>query len=351
MAKEAISMTRLVGLLVTGLVLILGISPSWGEPPNPTGSDANGNTAGGTNALLNVTTGTVNTGFGSSALFFNTTGNNNSACGANALEQNITGSRNTASGSGALASNTTANNNTASGTVALANNTTGGSNTASGTFALAQNTTGSFNTASGTSALVDNTTGSKNTALGFNALGLSTGNQNIAVGHAAGLALTSGKKNIYLGHPGVETESKTMRLGSLQTRTFIAGVAGTGVSGSVVEVDANGQLGVTLSSARYKRDIAGMGTRSGGLLQLRPVTFAYRDDKQAVTHFGLVAEEVATVYPELVTRTTTGEVQTVRYQELIPMLVNELQRQQRELAELRERVQQLSRGVGGESLP
>jgi len=119
----------------------------------------------------------------------------------------------------------------------------------------------------------------------------------------------------------------------------------------VVEIDANGQLGVTLSSARYKRDIAAMGARSEGVLQLRPVTFAYRDDKQAVTHFGLVAEEVAAVYPELVTRTLTGEVRTVRYQELIPMLVNELQRQhrvverqERELTELRDLVRQLARG-------
>jgi len=341
-------MNRLTGLVIAGLMLMLGVAQSWGGPPNPTDSDANGNTAGGSGALLNVTTGTVNTGFGSSALFFNTTGNNNSACGANALEQNITGSRNTASGSGALASNTTANNNTASGTVALANNTTGGSNTASGTFALAQNTTGSFNTANGASALVDNTTGSKNTALGFNALGLSTGNQNIAVGHAAGLALTSGNKNIYLGHPGLQSESKTMRLGNAQTRAFITGVATATILGTPVEITAEGQLGIAPSSARYKRDIETMGSRSEGVLQLRPVTFAYRDDKQAVTHFGLVAEEVATVYPDLVTRTTTGEVQTVRYQELIPMLVNELQRQhaaverqERELAELRHTVERL----------
>jgi hypothetical protein len=145
-----------------------------------------------------------------------------------------------------------------------------------------------------------------------------------------------------------------MRLGSTQTHTFIAGVATTGVNGgAVVVIDANGQLGVTLSSARYKRDIAAMGTRSEGVFQLRPVTFAYRDDAQGVTHFGLVAEEVAAVYPDLVTRTAgTGEPQTVRYQELIPMLVNELQRQQhvtehlqRELAELRSLVGQMRGGV------
>jgi Chaperone of endosialidase len=110
-----------------------------------------------------------------------------------------------------------------------------------------------------------------------------------------------------------------------------------------------GQLGIPLSSARYKQDIAPMG--SEGVLNLRPVTFAYREDAQHVKHYGLIAEEVAAVYPELVTHTTTGEVQTVKYQELIPMLVNELQRQrsefqqalksqQQELAELRALVEQ-----------
>ena len=78
----------------------------------------------------------------------------------------------------------------------------------------------------------------------------------------------------------------------------------------------------------YKRDIAPMGTSSEKVLDLRPVTFAYKEDAQHVTHYGLVAEEVAAVYPELVTHTATGEVQAVRYQELIPMLLNELQRQQ-----------------------
>jgi Chaperone of endosialidase len=113
-------------------------------------------------------------------------------------------------------------------------------------------------------------------------------------------------------------------------------------------------LGVTPSSARYKHNIAAMGTRSDGVLQLRPETFAYRDDAQGVVHYGLIAEEVAAVYPELVTHTAAGEVQAVRYQELIPMLVNELQRQQRqsesqqrELDELRGLVRAL---IGGKAL-
>ena len=92
------------------------------------------------------------------------------------------------------------------------------------------------------------------------------------------------------------------------------------VSGPAVVVDANGQLGIALSSARYKKDITPMGSRSEKVLDLRPVTFAYKDDARAITHYGLIAEEVATVYPDLVTRTASGEVQTVKYQELIPMI-------------------------------
>jgi hypothetical protein len=114
----------------------------------------------------------------------------------------------------------------------------------------------------------------------------------------------------------------------------MAGINNAGVSGTAVVIDANGRLGVTLSSARYKRDIETMANRSEGLLKLRPVTFSYKDDTAAAPHYGLIAEEVATVYPELVTRTATGDVQTVKYHELIPMLLNELQRLQKEVAGL-----------------
>jgi endosialidase-like protein len=163
----------------------------------------------------------------------------------------------------------------------------------------------------------------------------STGNKNIALGFKAGTTLVHGNNNIYIGNPGNGDESKTMRLGSGQTQTFIAGINTATVSGATVEIDANGQLGLAPSSARYKRDIAAMGSRSENVLQLRPVTFAYKEDAQGMKHYGLIAEEVAAIYPELVTHTATGEVQAVRYQELIPMLLNELQRQRQELAELR----------------
>jgi hypothetical protein len=157
----------------------------------------------------------------------------------------------------------------------------------------------------------------------------STGNKNIGIGFNAGVSLNKGNNNIYLDNVGGGDESQTMRLGDTQARTFIAGIVTANVKGATVEINANGQLGIKNSSARYKRDIASMGTRSEKVLDLHPVTFAYKDDAQGVTRYGLIAEEVAAVYPELVTHTATGE----------------LQRQQRELTELRDLVGRL-RGAG-----
>jgi endosialidase-like protein len=374
-------MTRTIPFVAL-LVWLSSITPSWSSPPNPTDSDANFNTAGGTGALDAVTTGESNTAFGyhglqshttgdsntavgSQALASNTSGSFNTACGrgalrsntnggdntatganalfsnvggslntaagVSALHDNTTGNRNTATGFAALSSNTTASDNTATGTSALGDNTSGGNNTASGSGALSLNTTGSFNTASGAHALSSNITGIKNTAVGYQALADSTGSRNIAIGYQAGADLATGNNNIYIGHAGAANESLTMRLGSNQTRSFIAGIAGTNVNGTTVMIDGNGQLGVMLSSARYKRDITSLGTRSAGVLQLRPVSFAYREDAPGVVRYGLIAEEVVSVYPEMVTYTATGEVQSVRYQDLIPLLLNELQRQRRHL--------------------
>jgi hypothetical protein len=346
-------MTRIAGLVITGVVLMLSVTQGWGGPPNPTASDLNANTAGGTGALEDIGAQALfNTAFGAAALQSDTTGSANTASGALALQNNTIGGRNTASGVTALNHNTAGNDNTASGVDALFSNSTGNSNTASGVSALATNSTGNSNTASGVDALGSNATGFQNTAFGSSALSQSTGNKNIAVGFEAGFALTSGSKNIYLGHPGAASESNTMRLGNTQKKTYIAGVATAAVTGAQVLIDATGRLGVPLSSARYKRDIETMGARSEGVLKLRPVTFVYKQDGQGVRQYGLIAEEVATVYPELVTHTATGEVQAVRYQELIPMLVNELQRQQhvtehlqRELAELRSLVGQMRGGI------
>jgi hypothetical protein len=350
-------MNRVAGLVLAGLVLLLDVTLTWPQSWNPTASDPQGNTAGGTNALPTVTTGEWNTAFGESALYLNTAGSYNTAGGYTALYLNTEGSFNTATGYAALYANTEGNHNTATGYAALVHNTTGHDNTAtgvnalrsndtgdwntaSGYQALLSNTTGSWNTASGLQALADNTDGAGNTALGRQALQHSTGSQNIAVGHKAGEKLTRGSTNIYLGHPGVDHESKTMRLGSAQTRTFLAGVTTAAVTGTNVLIDANGQLGVPLSSARYKRDIEPLGAHSAGVLQLRPVSFVYTHDVQGERQYGLIAEEVAAVYPELVTHTPEGELQAVRYQELIPLLVNELQRQRHEFQQALERQQQ-----------
>src|SRR5262249_9602709 len=131
-------------------------------------------------------------------------------------------------------------------------------------------------------------------------------------------------------------ESTTMRLGDIevQTRTFIAGIAGVTVSNSglVLINTSTGQLGTMPSSLRYKRDIQPMGAHSHKLLQLRPVIFRYTQDAQGERQYGLIAEEVAKVYPELVTRNAQGQVEAIRYQELTPMLLNEVQRQQQQLA-------------------
>jgi Chaperone of endosialidase len=357
------SIIRLVAL-VAGLTLLMHVTPSWGQPTcqfpgcNPTVSDAHGNTAGGTNALANVdetsvTGGRDNTAFGGSALTTTTTGNSNTAVGVSALRDNITGDFNTAAGAFALQNNTIGTFNTASGVNALGANGPGSGNTANGVDALGLNVDGEDNTAIGVAVLLSNTGGIRNTAIGRNALFFSTGNKNIALGYNAGVTLTTGNHNIYVAHPGAGAESQTIRVGLGQSRTFIAGISTTNMAaGELVSIDpATGQLGVAvLSSAHYKDDIAPMGTRSEGVHQLRPVTFSYKDDAKATMRYGLVAEEVAAVYPQLVTYAPTGEVRTVKYQELIPMLLNELQRQhhvlqsqQQELAELRALVGQ-SRG-------
>ena len=165
--------------------------------------------------------------------------------------------------------------------------------------------------------------------MGYQALfSNSTGSHNLALGLSAGYYLVGGDYNIYLGNYGVSSESNTMRLGQNITRTFIEGIAGVPVSGSQVLVNSNGQLGILASSARYKRDIQTMGERSQGLLRLRPVTFRYKHDPYGERQYGLIAEEVAKVYPELVTKGADGKVESVQYHELIPMLLNQVQHQQ-----------------------
>src|SRR6266540_3548166 len=305
------------------------------------------NTANGASALFSNTTGFANTATGITALALNTTGGFNTATGAGALNLNTTGGSNTASGYFALFSNTTGFSNTATGVQALFNNTIGGDNTATGFGALDSNTTGNNNTAIGFSALNSNTTGNNNTAIGIDALfNNTTGSTNIALGFLAGVNLTTGSNNIYIGTSGGSSgESAKIRIGTqgTQTATFIAGISGVTVPGGVgVIVGTNGKLGTTTSSARYKDNIEPMDKASEVIHSLQPVTFRYKHelDPAASPQFGLVAEEVAKVHPDLVARDEEGKPYTVRYEAVNAMLLNEFLKEHRRIDEQARQVQE-----------
>ena len=304
------------------------------------------NTASGADALQDNTSGNLNTASGAFALQDNTTGFNNTAFGANALVENIAGSNNTASGVGALSQNT-ASDNTASGAGALQYNTIGLYNTASGFQALFSNVNGSYNTASGTLALQLNTA-SKNTAFGTYALQTNTsGSSNTALGFLAGTGAPVGNsESIYIGSKGTAGDaSGVIYLGTEGTQTggtYIAGIYGaTASSGTEVYITSSGQLGTVLSSGRFKEQITDMGDSSSKLLQLRPVNFFYKpeyDDGSHLLQYGLIAEEVAKVYPEMVAYGNDGQILTVKYHLLVPMLLNEVQKQAEQNRKLEDRL-------------
>jgi hypothetical protein len=282
------------------------------------------NTAVGFKALVdNDTTGTANTAIGFEALFSNTGGVVNTAVGASALSSNTAGGGNTAVGVVALDHNTTGDGNTATGGSALYVNTTGFGNTAMGSFALYINTVGDFNTATGDDALSNNT----------------TGNNNIALGASAGAALTTGDDNIDIGNAGVAGESSKIRIGKqgTQTATYIAGISEAPlVHGAVaaVGITADGQLGVRPSSVRFKELVKPMDNASEAIFSLQPVTFRYKKDPATLPQFGLVAEEVAKVNPDLIARDKEGKPFTVRYDEINAMLLNEFLKEHRKVQEL-----------------
>jgi hypothetical protein len=330
------------------------------------------NTANGVNALYNNTVGTRNTANGGYALFSNTTGYANTASGAFALWSNTTGFANTAIGGSALSLNTTGVSNTANGYFALYNNATGSGNTASGVWALLSNTIGGGNTASGANALWSNTTGNGNTAIGAGALAFNTtGSANIAIGPSALAVNSTGSSNIAIGggslaHPnadfniaigayagyeitgpnnidiganvlGVAGESNTIRIGNTDiTDTFIGGISGTTVaSGAAVLVDSSGHLGTVTSSKRFKEEIRPMNKTSEAIFSLEPVTFRYKKeiDPARTQQFGLVAEDVEKVNPDLVVRDQNGKVNSVRYEQVNAMLLNEFLKEHRKVRE------------------
>jgi len=336
------------------LIVCIGLLPkAQAVVPAPDGGYPGGNTAEGKNALFSLTTGGFNTAAGFLSLSSNTTGSFNTGIGAGTLLANVggsngEGSQNTATGAGALLSNTTGGFNTANGAFALFSNTTGIQNTATGTGALQSNTAGLDNTANGLNALHQNTTGEKNTANGLSALfSNSTGNQNTAIGYFASLNLTTGGNNVALGFnagSAQTTGTENVYIGANMfgvagenSACYIKSIFGqTTVSGVPVFINSNNKLGTTTSSKRFKEEIKLMDKSSEALFALNPVTFRYKKeiDPTATPQFGLVAEDVEKVNPDLVVRDQEGKPYSVRYDQVNAMLLNEFLKEHRKVQEL-----------------
>ncbi|MBV9506432.1 MAG: tail fiber domain-containing protein [Acidobacteriia bacterium] len=273
---------------------------------------------------------------------------NNFAAGASALTGNSTGTSNTAVGNLALTNNSSGVANTGIGPGALQLNVSGNYNTGVGQAAL-QFSTGSANTGVGSLSLNQEVSGSNNTAIGAGSLeALQTGTGNTGIGFNAGGYLTSGSNNIYIGNLGTAGENGTLRIGTAGTQTslYLAGVTASSLpNGAPLVWDTTtNQVGYTSSSRRYKEDIADMGEVTSGLMQLRPVTFRYRQpstDGSKPVQYGLIAEEVEEIYPDLVAHSADGQVETVKYQVLDSMLLNEVQRQHREIGAQRDQIRGL----------
>jgi hypothetical protein len=306
------------------------------------------NTATGAGALLSNTTGEENTANGAFALFSNTEGLFNTAVGALALQNNTTGFQNTAVGNAALVNNTEGALNTAIGDSVLFANTSGNENTANGDAALGNNTEGTFNTAIGVNALRANVSGDANTALGLSALSSNTsGNNNIALGADAGNQVTTARNVICIGtNVGGANVDNSCFIGNIRDALVAPDAA-------PVLVDSAGKLGTTSgSSRRFKNEIKPMNKTSETILALMPVTFHYKGDKTNAPQFGLIAEEVAQVNPDLVVRDKDGEIYTVRYDAVNAMLLNEflkehkkVQAHQAMITELKSTVAQQQKGM------
>jgi hypothetical protein len=354
--------------------------------PPPHGGYCNFTTAGGTSALFHLNDGLGNTALGWFSLFNNTTASFNTGVGAGTLMGN-NADQNTAVGAGALLTNTEGGNNVAVGSEALFSNTIGGDNTAVGSRALFHNSEtaelldqGNSNSAFGADALSMNDSGSFNTAIGSGALAACKGHvgdtvvgasalanvqkavadllapdNNIALGFFAGSNLTKGAGNIYIGIGGLggaSEEFDKIRIGSdngsSDRATFIAGIreVTTGIADAIpVVIDSAGQLGTPSSSQRFKNEIKPMEKTSASILALKPVTFHYKSDKTSTPQFGLIAEEVAKVNPDLVVRDNNGDIYTVRYDAVNVMLLNEFQKEHRKVEQLEKQIESLTAGL------
>jgi hypothetical protein len=293
-------------ILISLITCFASLRPAEAVDPSPDGEYPRGNTAEGHNALFSLTNGIRNTALGASALFSNKSGDNNTATGFLALNRNTGGKQNTATG-----------------VLALADNEFGNSNTATGMQALEHNGDSSENTANGFNALQRNITGSFNTAIGFR----------------AGASSTTGENNIYIGANmfGFPAESN---------HTYVRNVNITSVGGAgadTVTVDlGTGLIGHLSSSRRYKEDIKSRDTASEAVFSLRPVTYRYKKEIDASQSpaFGLIAEEVAQVNPDLVARNSKGQPESVHYEMVNAMLLNEFLKEHRGVQELEATVAQ-----------
>jgi hypothetical protein len=305
-----------IRFLMVSAVLIAGtdFAHADGITTDTVSSDSYFNTAMGTFSQGNLSSGESNTAAGDSSLWANASGSYNSAFGAWALQANTTGSGNVAVGYQALNESEVANSSTAVGNQAL------------------MQSNALNNTAVGYHAMYSNKSGANNTAIGYTAGFDATGSNNIYIG--ASTAGTSGESNrIQIGVEGA------------QTKTTVAGIYNTPVTGLAVYVNSAGQLGTASSSERFKTDVASMKGASEKLAQLRPVTFRYKSDPQSTLQYGLIAEEVAKVYPELVVRGADGRIDGVRYDQLTPMLLNVVQLQQANLTAQSERLAAQARDI------
>ncbi len=326
--------------LIPLLLACLGLAPrAQAVGPDTDGSIPGSNNGEGIGVLVNRTSGVWNTGTGFEALSQLTAGNQNTATGLRALNSDINGGFNTATGVYSLFSNTSGFFNSATGAYALANNTTGSQNTANGYGALYRNTAGN-NTAIGFGALFRNTTGSDNTAVGDEALSNNTdGNSNTALGFNAGMDPGIGSNNIYIGDAGFAGDNNVIAIGGVSatgtayTDCFIGGIFGNPSPGSAVYIAADGHLSTTASSRRFKDEIKPMDKASEAIFALKPVTFRYKKeiDPTGMSQFGLVAEDVEKVSPDLVARDREGKLYTVRYDQVNAMLLNEFLKEHRKV--------------------
>jgi hypothetical protein len=353
--------------LASAILLSFCILPTlFALDPPPGGGYPGGNTALGDNALFNQPADSEdlnNTAIGYEALYNNTDGGfGNVALGYESLVSNTTGEGNTAGGWQSLYGNTTGGENTALGISAMLRNTTGFGNVAVGDEALWYNTfgernvgigqyagggiTGDYNVAVGAGALGNAGGGRENVALGYSALSYCKGSHNIALGTVAGVQVIQGSHNIDIGNQGTAEDGRTIRIGieDTQKRTFIAGIAHAHLPATIpVVINQDGQLGTASSSSLEEENIQPMENGSDVILSLRPVTFRYKKelDSLGTPQFGLVAEQVAKVDPDLVARDESGRPYTVRYDAVNAMLLNEFLKEHRKVETLEAKVAKL----------